>query len=173
MKKNNFIKTERLFITPLTAEDNRFIFELVNTEGWLTFIGNRNVATAKDASAYVENINSNKNIKYWVVRSAAEEAIGIVTLIKRQYLQHPDIGFAFLPQFSNNGYAYEATKAVLHLIAQQKKYKQVSAITKADNEKSIRLLRKLRFQFEKNITDNNEELNLYSVSLQDYHEFEK
>lgn len=39
--------------------------------------------------------------------------IGLVTLIKRDYLDFNDIGFAFLPTYFSNGYAYEATKTVL------------------------------------------------------------
>lgn len=168
MKQETSIDTERLFITPLTAEDNTFIFELVNTEGWLKFIGNRNVYTTEDASAYIERIKSNKNIQYWIARLKQNKtAIGIITLIKRDHLEHPDIGFAFLPQFSNNGFAYEATKAVLNFILQRHNYEKIAAITIPGNKRSIGLLRKLDFHLEKKIVDNNEELELYSVPTSD------
>jgi len=106
LKQTASIKTTRLHITSLNKEDNGFILELVNTPGWLKFIGNRNINTAEEASAYIERINNNKNIRYWVVRLVQDEtAIGIVTLIKRDHLKYPDIGFAFLPQFGSKGYA--------------------------------------------------------------------
>jgi len=165
LKQKNPITTERLLITPLTAEDNNFILELVNTEGWLKFIGNRNVYTIEEASAYIERIKSNKNIQYWIARLKQKKtAIGIITLIKRDHLQHPDVGFAFLPQFSNNGFAYEATKAVLHSILQHNNYQKIAAITIPGNTRSIGLLKKLEFHLEKKIIDNNEELELYYVS---------
>lgn len=163
--KHTSINTERLFITPLTADDNNFILELVNTEGWLQFIGNRKVYTPEDASAYIERIKGNKNIQYWVVRLLQNKtAIGIITLIKREYLPYPDIGFAFLPQFGSNGYAYEATNAVLHAVLEKNKYDQIVAITLPGNGRSIGLLKKLHFRFEKQIIDNDEELELYSIT---------
>lgn len=163
--KQTRINTERLVITSLTAEDSSFILELVNTEGWLTFIGNRNVYTKEDASAYIERIKSNKNIQYWVVRLRQNKTpVGIITLIKRDYLQYPDVGFAFLPRFGGKGYAYEATKAVLHFILKENSYDQIVAITIPGNARSVGLLKKLHFRFEKRITDNNEELELYSMA---------
>lgn len=165
MKQTAHLKTQRLLITSLKREDNEFILELVNTEGWLKFIGNRNINTVEEACAYIEKINNNKNIRYWVVRLMQDKtAIGIVTLIKRDNLQYPDIGFAFLPQFAKNGYAYEATKAVLDYILQRTNYKQIVAITIPGNARSIGLLKKLQFHFEKSIVDK-EELQLYSIAV--------
>lgn len=165
MKQAASVKTERLLITSLREEDNNFILELVNTAGWLKFIGNRNIYTAEEASSYIKKINSNKNIRYWIVRLAQDEtAIGIVTLIKRDHLQYPDIGFAFLPQFGNKGYAFEATKAVLDFILQRTGYKKIVAITVPSNKRSIALLEKLQFRFEKNIVDKGE-LQLYSIAV--------
>ena len=165
MKQTASIKTTRLHITSLNKEDNGFILELVNTPGWLKFIGNRNINTAEEASAYIERINNNKNIRYWVVRLVQDEtAIGIVTLIKRDHLKYPDIGFAFLPQFGSKGYAYEATKAVLDFILQRTSYKHIAAITVPGNTRSIGLLKKLQFHFERDIIDK-EELQLYSIAV--------
>ena len=51
-----FLMTDRLFIRPLTITDDNFILELVNTEGWLKFIGNRNVTSPLEAGAYIQRI---------------------------------------------------------------------------------------------------------------------
>src|SRR4051794_25146970 len=105
-----FVVTSRLMIKPLTLEDNNFIFELVNTKGWLKFIGKRNITSLHESSAYIQRILENENIFYWVVKLRDNQhSIGIITYIKRTYLDHHDIGFAFLPKFCNKGYAYEAT----------------------------------------------------------------
>ena len=105
--------TERLNLQPLNKNHAAFIFELLNTVGWLKFIGNRYIHTNIDAVNYIERINSNTAIKYWAVHSKlSNEAIGLVTLIKRDYLQNSDIGFAFLPKFSGNGFAYEASNSL-------------------------------------------------------------
>jgi len=34
-------------------------------------------------------------------------------IIKRDYLEHPDIGFAFLPEFTGKGFAFEIADATM------------------------------------------------------------
>ena len=117
MAEQFVLTTPRLSITPLATEDAGFILELVNTEGWIKFIGDRNIHSEVDADTYIQKILANENITYWKVRlKDSEVKIGLVTLIKRDYLEHKDIGFAFLPHFSKSGYAFEATRAVLNKI---------------------------------------------------------
>ena len=43
--------TDRLLLDSLTPDDTEFILELVNTAGWLRFIGDRNIRTVDDARA--------------------------------------------------------------------------------------------------------------------------
>src|ERR1043165_6126041 len=107
MNVETFIMTDRLLLQPLSISDDDFILELLNTEGWLRFIGNRNVTSKTEARAYIQKILDNQNISYWVVkRKEQQDATGIITYIQRNYLEHPDIGFAFLPRFCKKGYAY-------------------------------------------------------------------
>ena len=47
----NHISTERLLLDLLTLEDHEFIMQLVNSKGWIQFIGDRNVHTKEDAIA--------------------------------------------------------------------------------------------------------------------------
>ncbi len=62
-----FLTTSRLVIEPLTLNDNDFIFKLVNTEGWLKFIGDRNIKSTDEAADYIRKILASKNIFYWVI----------------------------------------------------------------------------------------------------------
>ncbi|MEN9612765.1 MAG: hypothetical protein RLZZ628_3579, partial [Bacteroidota bacterium] len=134
-----------------------------NTQGWLQFIGNRNVTTLEETKTYIQKMMDNPNIHYWVVRlNESSIPIGIVTFIKRDYLEYPDIGFAFLPQFGKNGYAHEATFAILNEIKKEKAPPQILATTLKDNLRSIQLLEKLGFQFEKAIQQADAELLLYA-----------
>ena len=80
-------KTDRLLLRTLTIADAAFIFELVNTAGWIQFIGDRNVHTNEDAKRYIQKILSNPDVNYRVVTlQDAQTAVGVVTLIKRNYL---------------------------------------------------------------------------------------
>lgn len=48
--------TDRLLLENITLNDNKFIFELVNSNGWLKFIGNRNVNSTIEATAYIQKL---------------------------------------------------------------------------------------------------------------------
>ncbi len=159
------IITSRLLLKPLASNDNGFILELVNSEGWLKYIGDRNINSLEDASVYIQKVNSNSLITYWVAKlKEANNSIGIITFIKRSYLDHYDIGFAFLPKFTNNGYAFEATKAVLSQIIQQQVHTNILAITVPENKDSIRLLEKLGFRPDNEIEVEDEKLHVYKIS---------
>jgi [ribosomal protein S5]-alanine N-acetyltransferase len=161
-----FLTTERLFIRPLTITDDNFILELVNTEGWLRFIGNRNVTSQAEAGSYIQRILENKNISYWVVeRQGNQDKIGLVTCIKRDYLDHPDIGFAFLPDFCKKGYAYEATSAVLHQLIEKRCLSHILATTFPENSSSIKLLKRIGLAYEKEIDVEKEKLHVYGASI--------
>lgn len=159
-----FLITERLLIKSLTIMDDDFVLELVNTEGWIKFIGNRSITTIAEARSYIQKILTSKNISYWVVKlKAGQQSIGIVTYIKRDYLEHHDIGFAFLPNFSKNGYAYEAAKSVLHKLIHEQNLSHILATTIPENINSIKLLNKIGLVFEKEIKVSHQKLHVYGA----------
>jgi ribosomal-protein-alanine N-acetyltransferase len=161
------ITTRRLFLDMLTTADYQFIISLVNSKGWIEFIGNRNVHSKEDAITYINKILTSKNIFYWVVRmKEGNIPIGIISLLKREYLENFDIGFAFLPEFYGCGYAYEAAREILSMLSESQEYSKILAITIPGNVTSIKLLVKLGFHFEKEIETGNEKLYLYSNSAE-------
>lgn len=158
------IQTDRLHIEVLSHADASFLIELVNTPGWLEFIGNRNVYTLFDAQNYIQNLLNNENYRYWTVKlKSTNTPIGLISLIKRDYLDNSDIGFAFLPQYGNLGYAFEATQAVINKVSTLPKFEILLATTLPNNIHSIKLLKRLHFSFIKEITVNEELLNLYCL----------
>ena len=50
-----FLETERLILRELTFDDVQFIISLMNSPGWLKYIGDRNIHTDEDAIKYIEN----------------------------------------------------------------------------------------------------------------------
>lgn len=154
------MQTERLMLQPLENADKLFIYELLNTAGWIEFIGSRNINTVDDAVAYIDRITSNKNVEYFVVRIKDNlQAIGIVTFMKKDYLQYNDIGFAFLPQYGKQGFAFEAANFLLQ--TKQRVHKTILATTIASNINSIGLLKKLGFVYQQQIENEDEVLQVY------------
>lgn len=158
--------TDRLVLEALSEQDNHFIFELVNTKGWIEFIGNRNVNSSEEAIGYIQKIKENPNVTYWVAKLKADrEPVGVITLIKRDFLEHHDIGFAFLPRYLNQGFAFEAANAVIEHSSQAGNQTHIEAIVLPSNSVSIKLLEKLGFQLERKIEPNNEQLYVYLISI--------
>jgi [ribosomal protein S5]-alanine N-acetyltransferase len=156
--------SERLRLNRLGTSDAAFIFDLVNTDGWLRFIGDRNVRSLAEAEAYVDRMNTSENVTYWVVRKKHEESrLGVVTFMKRAYLDHFDIGFAFLPQYNGQGYAREAASEVLTAASKHPLHRVVHATTLPDNIRSIKLLSKLGLAFERELSVATEKLHLYTI----------
>ena len=157
------INTQRLTLNPITEDDYNFIFTLVNTKGWLEFIGDRKVHSKDDSIKYIQKIKKTQDLTYWVVRLKDNNtSIGIISFLKRSYLENFDIGFAFLPEFYGYGYAYEAAKEVLSIVIKKPEHAKVLATTVPQNINSIKLLTKLGLHFEKEIELQNEKLHVYS-----------
>jgi ribosomal-protein-alanine N-acetyltransferase len=156
------METSRLLLSGLNVADAAFMFELLNTPLWIKFIGDRHIKTIKDAEAYVQKIIDNPTADYWVVSLKEQQIkVGVVTFMKRDYLEYYDIGFAFLPAYSKKGYAYEASKKLLDEVSSH--HHQIMATVLKENSNSIQLLEKLGLQFDKEMVVNNEVLFLYST----------
>jgi RimJ/RimL family protein N-acetyltransferase len=158
-------KTKRLTLSRLSLQDASFVFDLLNTEGWIKFIGDRNIKTIEDAMDYTQKVLGDPKIVYWVVKSRSEKKhVGLISFIKRDYLSHHDLGFAFLPSFSNQGYAFEAAACVLRDLLKNQNHPIILATTRPDNTRSVKLLEKLGFHFDKEIENEQVKLFLYSIS---------
>jgi RimJ/RimL family protein N-acetyltransferase len=156
------METSRLLLSGLSAADAAFMFELLNTPLWIKFIGDRHIKTIQDAEAYIQKIIDNPTADYWVVTLKEQQTkVGVVTFMKRDYLDHYDIGFAFLPAYAKKGYAYEASKKLLDEVSSH--HPIILATVLKENSNSVQLLEKLGLQFDKEIMVNNEALFLYST----------
>ena len=164
------IETERLTLSEFTAEDAPFILELLNTPSWLKYIGDRNVHSLDDARNYLQygpmSGYKRSGFGFYNVRLKDEDKpIGMCGLVKRDTLDHPDLGFAFLPAFEKQGYGYEAASATLAYARGTLKLERLEAITLENNAASIGLLKKLGFAFERRVRMGDEELMLFAVLL--------
>jgi len=151
------LTTERLRLRHMTVDDAAFMLRLLNEPSWLRFIGDRGVKTLADAQSYILNgpveMVSRLGFGFYIVelKDQAEPAgpVGICGLAQRPYLEDVDIGFAFLPEFWGQGYAFEAASAVLELARTRLGLRRVLATVRPGNQSSIKLLEKLGLRYEK------------------------
>ena len=150
------LATNRLNIRQLSLDDAPFILKLVNSPGWLKFIGDRQIRDLPAAEAYIRNgpIASYTNHGFGLYLLELKDAgipIGIAGILKRDTLDHPDIGIALLPEYTGKGYALEAATAILAYAREHLGLPQVAAITVAENHRSINLLQKIGLVFNKKL----------------------
>ncbi|MDX1546742.1 MAG: GNAT family N-acetyltransferase [Rhodothermales bacterium] len=169
---DTILETERLVLGTLTPEDEAFILDLLNQPSFLRFIGDRGVRTRADARAYIQNGPLQSYARhgfglYRVALKGGASPIGICGLLKRDSLEHPDLGFAFLPAYWSKGYASEAARAVLGFARETLGLHRILAITSVENEASMALLRKLGFHFERRAraTDGGPPVNVFAFDL--------
>jgi len=165
----HILETERLRLRKFTLDDTDFIIRLLNSPGWLEFIGDRNVKTKKEAEAYLINgpMKSYEVNGYGLCMVEIKDhntPIGMCGIINRANMEGQDIGFAFLTEYIGLGYGYEIASATLDYAMNELKLPRVLAITLPTNKPSIKLLEKIGLRFQKNFTfpDEIEELMLFS-----------
>jgi [ribosomal protein S5]-alanine N-acetyltransferase len=146
------LETNRLIIRQFTFEDTAFVIELLNSPGWLKFIGERHVKTEEDAKNYLRNGSMKSYEEHGFGLSLVElksdkTPIGVCGLLKRDFLANPDIGYAFLPEFYGQGYAFEAANATIIYAKETLDLPYVIAIVNPDNQLSIRVLEKIGMTF--------------------------
>lgn len=166
-------ETERLILSKIAIEDAAFLLELMNTPGWLKYNGDRNVKTLEQAQNHIEN-NQLKCYKlhgfgYYKIQLKAEnlKPIGTTGLLKRDNLEHIDIGFSLLPEYYNKGYGFEAASEIMKLARNIFNIKTLCAITLPINKPSIHLLEKLGLSYQKTIKpfEDDKELLLFAKNL--------
>lgn len=138
----------------LAEDDAGFILELMNDPDWLRYIGDRGVRTVEDARDYIATRLAPPYHRlgfglYAVELKDGGAPVGICGLVRREWLEDVDVGFAFLPRFRGMGYAREAASATLEYARSSLGLSRIAAIVSPENDGSIRLLEKLGLSFER------------------------
>jgi RimJ/RimL family protein N-acetyltransferase len=166
---NTVLETSRLVLKKIDTNDAPFYVKLFNSKGWLQNIGDRNIKSNDDAVAYIKKhylpeYEKNGYGSYTVNLKETGETIGACGLYKRDVLEDPDIGFAFLDAYHGKGYGYESASAIMEYALTSLDIQTILGFTLPTNVASIKLLEKLglketgTFRF----GDEEEELLLFS-----------
>lgn len=161
-------QTERLFLKPTSEEDAWFIFQLLNSPKWLKNIGDRNVNSEEEARQYIKTrmvpqLQKLGYSNYTVIRKEDNVKLGACGLYDREGLEGIDIGFAFLPEHENQGFALEAALEIKRAAVEEFGITKIKGITSKENIPSQKLLEKLGLKFKEvvKLPGEVEELYLY------------
>ncbi len=151
----SILQTPRLALRELDFGDGDFILELLNEAGFLRHIGDKGVRSVADARDYILKgpMDSYARNGFGLYAACLSDGtpIGICGLVRREGLDHPDVGFAFLERYWSKGYAVESAAAVLTHAEKVLNLEQIVAITSPDNAKSTAVLEKIGFQYSRMI----------------------
>jgi RimJ/RimL family protein N-acetyltransferase len=163
------ITTARLSLSTISIDDATFYLQLLNEPSWHQFIGDRGIRTLEEAKTAISNgpieMQNRLGFSLYIVKlSDTGTPIGLCGLLKRDYLEDADLGYAFLPQYWGQGFAHEAASAVVKYAKDELKMTRLLATTDLDNEASMQLLIKLDFTLIKTLSLH-KELKLFSLNL--------
>ena len=147
------LETERLVLRLVVEADAAFLVELLNSPGFLENIGDRGVRDEAQARAYVADrvLASYRDHGFgmWLTEQKLDgRPVGLAGLVRREGLDVPDVGYAFIQRVWGQGYAQEAAAAVLAHAQGPLGIPRLAAITSPENFASMAVLRKIGFTFQ-------------------------
>ena len=150
------VETKRLILREINVEDAEFVLRLVNEPSFVSNIGDKGLKNIDDAERFIlEGYWTNQERSgygmFLVELKGGGDPIGSCGLLYRKVLDVTDIGFAFLPEFWNRGFAYEAAEAIMKYGHSTLGVKKIVGLTSEDNLGSINLLKKLGMDFKKTV----------------------
>lgn len=163
-------ETTRLRLRLFNENDAAFVLQQLNEPSFIQNIADRGVRTLDSARQFIVERFLASYATYGHGLYAVElkndgTVIGMCGIIKRDELEHADLGYAYLPAYWSRGYAAEAAHATLDYARLQLHKNEVLAIVNHDNKSSIALLDKLGFIYQGLIAlyPNEPDLRLYRV----------
>lgn len=148
-------RSHRIELRVFGAADAGTVRQLMNEPGWLRFIGDRQIRTKSDALRYLSTAGALEVtdigpgflglVAVW--ERDANELVGLLSLLQRDYLDSPDLGFAFFAAHSGRGLAQEASALLIETLEGRSSLSKLHAITVPENTRSVALLERLGFQF--------------------------
>ncbi|WP_114766424.1 GNAT family N-acetyltransferase [Vibrio rhodolitus] len=146
-------ETERLIVRHFALSDAPFIVRLLNQDSFIRYIADKNVRTEEDAINYLTQGPLASYAQYGfglnlVMFKECQTPIGMCGVLKRDELEYPDLGYAFLDEFAGKGYASEAAANTLTSTMTQCELETVLAVTLLNNARSNKLLDTVGFSLQ-------------------------
>jgi len=146
-------ETARLNIRQLSVNDAAFVLALTNEPSTIENIGDKGLRSVADAEQFISNGPWTRQQKPGYGQFALElkqtgDLIGVCGILYRVKLDLTDVGFALMPKYWRQGFAFEAASAVMNYGHSVLSVKNIVGLTSDNNTASIMLLKKLGMRFE-------------------------
>jgi ribosomal-protein-alanine N-acetyltransferase len=119
---------------------------------------------AQGTLAFFTRIRGQQQVGAWMVTKKADgQFMGHCMLAHREAFGEPELGYALGRAFWGQGYATETARAVARYGFEQTNLDRMFAVVFPENEPSWRILQRLGFVYEKNVTHYNLPLAYYAL----------
>lgn len=150
------LETERLILREIHSEDAEIIFDCwMQDENVSKYMWWKASSDINEAKEFVEfelgNLENDSWNRWIIILKGTKEIIGTCLIYFNEEEEHWDISYNLGKKFWGNGYATEAMRTVIKYAVEIMKIKEISTAYAAENPASGRVLRKLGFQFVKEI----------------------
>lgn len=150
-------ETARLKIRQLTVDDAAFVLKLTNEPSTIENIGDKGLRTIADAEQFIlkgpwTEQHDRGYGQFAIELKVGGELIGVCGILYRVKLDLTDVGFALLPAFWRQGFAFEAASAVMDYGHDVLGVPNITGLTSDTNTASINLLKKLGMRYEKMVS---------------------
>lgn len=165
----DILETERLKVRESTVSDVEDFYRIYE-EPSITYYMEDLFHDPDEERAYMESyirqVYGFYGFGMWtVLLKETGEMIGRAGLSVREGYELPELGFVIAVPFQGKGYAFEVCRAVLDYAKEELLFDRVQALVQEQNVPSRRLLAKLGFMYERNVTEDNREYRLMIKKL--------
>ncbi|MEO7454765.1 MAG: GNAT family N-acetyltransferase [Gemmatimonadaceae bacterium] len=153
-------ETDRLTLRRMTEADAVHMLAILTDTDFVRFVGDRGVRTLEAAESYLRagpmaSYEQHGFGLYLVIRRDDESAVGVCGLLKRDYLEDVDVGYALLPHARGHGFALESVRAVSEHAARDVGVTRLLAIISPENAASRVVAERAGMREHRALTDTN------------------
>ena len=144
--------TDRCEMHIITENDSDLVLSVLNSAGFIKYVGDRQVKTLEAASDYIRDRMLPQYRKYGygnycITRKSDQAKMGMVGFFIRSGNDHGDVGFSILPQYEGYGYVYEAATGLIDILSKVFNITTFHAIVMPENDRSVNLIKRLGMSY--------------------------
>lgn len=166
-----YLETERLFMRESVVEDAEVFFKMTNDPEVMKYTGDvsfESVEKTRDLIRNYEDYQKNSYGRWTTILKETNEIIGWCGLKYIKEIDETDIGFRFMKQYWNKGFATESSIACMKYGFEEHNLQQIVGQVYRDHAASRRVLEKLGMTFWKELYDNDESWLVYGIKKEDF-----
>lgn len=165
----NILETERLRVRESMVSDVEDFYRIYQDPSITYYMENLFPERESEIAymrSYIEQIYGFYGFGLWtVILKESGEIIGRAGLSVREGYNIPELGFVIGVPFQKKGYAYEVCEAILRYAREELAFEAVQALVDKENGRSLRLLERLGFLFDREVIEAERYYRLYIKNL--------